>query len=294
MKLANLAGRLAIITAGGAVDVERTSGGEFDADPQGVFEQWDSFVEWVTSIGDLAAMGCAYDPLDLRAPAPWPRQIFAMGFNYRAHAEEFGTTVHTGLPPVFTKFAGSITGPYGSVVLPADTVDWEVELVAVLGRRAWQVGEDRAWQCVAGLTVGQDLSERETQLRGDTPQFSLGKSYPGFSPMGPWLVTPEEFDNPHDLRITTELNGVLVQDARTSHMITAVPALISRLSRIVPLLPGDVVYTGTPSGVGSRQHPPRFLRPGDELVSTIAGIGALRHHMIAGPTSELTEGNCHD
>ena len=122
MKVANLAGRLTIITGGGAVDVERESNGEFDADPQAIYERWDMFTEWAANT-DLDGAGSACNPLDLRAPSPWPRQIFAMGFNYRMHAREFGTKIAAGLPPVFTKFASSVIGPYGSVTLPEGNVD---------------------------------------------------------------------------------------------------------------------------------------------------------------------------
>ena len=156
--------------------------------------------------------------------------------------------------------------------------------MAVIGRRAWQVDQAHGWRHIAGLTVGQDLSERDTQLRGATPQFSLGKSYPGFTPMGPWLVTPDDFDDPDDLHLTCTLNSELVQDARTSHMITPVPALIAGLSQVVPLSPGDVIYTGTPAGVGMGRRPPRFLNVGDELISHIDGIGDMRHVMIADAT----------
>lgn len=280
MKIANLAGRLTILAGGSEVDVEQASNGEFGADPQAIYERWEEFIAWAAHT-ELAGHGRAYSPSDLSAPAPRPSQIFAVGFNYRSHAQEFGTTVDDGLPPVFTKFASSITGPFGSVVLPEGSVDWEVELVAVIGIRAWQVDEVHAWRHVAGLTVGQDLSERQTQLRGGTPQFSLGKSYPGFAPMGPWLVTPDEFDDPDDLRLTCTLNGDIVQDSRTSHMIRPVPALVAQLSRVVPLSPGDVIYTGTPAGVGMGRQPARFLTSGDELVSHIDGIGDMRHNMIA-------------
>jgi 2-keto-4-pentenoate hydratase/2-oxohepta-3-ene-1,7-dioic acid hydratase in catechol pathway len=285
MKIANLAGRLVVVTDGGALDVEQASRGKFDADPQAIFERWDEFTQWVAH-ADLTGHRRACRPLDLRAPTPRPSQIFAVGFNYRPHARELGTTVADGLPAVFTKFASSITGPFGSVALPDGSVDWEVELVAVIGKRAWQVDERHAWRHVAGLTVGQDLSERETQLRGSTPQFSLGKSFPGFAPMGPWLVTPDEFDDPDDIRITCALNAEVVQNARTSEMVAPVPVLVAQLSRVVALSPGDVIYTGTPAGVGMGRQPARFLNVGDELVSHIDGIGDMHHTMIAEPQND--------
>lgn len=185
------------------------------------------------------------------------------------------------MPPVFTKYATSITGPVTEVALPeGGHTDWEVELVVVVGRRAYRVSEADAWSHIAGLTVGQDISERIIQMAGPAPQFSLGKSYPGFAPMGPWLVTPDEFDNPDDLELTCAINGEEVQRGRTRHLIFSVPTLIARLSEVLPLLPGDVIFTGTPAGVGLGRSPQRWLAPGDELVSAIAGIGELRQRFV--------------
>lgn len=175
-----------------------------------------------------------------------------------------------GLPPVFTKYVTSITGPVTEVALPpGGHTDWEVELVAVIGRRAEAVSEADAWSHVAGLAAGQDISERVVQLAGPAPQFSLGKSYPGFAPIGPWLVTPDEFDNPDDLELRCAINGKEVQKGRTRDLIFSVPALIAGLSAVLPLLPGDVIFTGTPAGVGLGRDPQRWLAAGDELVSTI-------------------------
>lgn len=275
MRIANLAGRLVLITADGAVDVEKASNGLFSCDPQAVYDRWAQFRTWA----ELADHGGAvpFDPLDLGAPAPAPRQLLACGLNYREHISEAGFTPPEGMPPVFTKFATSLTGPVTEVTLPrGGHTDWEVELVVVLGRRAHGVAEAEAWDHVAGLTVGQDLSERILQMDGPAPQFSLGKSYPGFTPTGPWLVTPDEFDDPDDLELTCAVNGEEVQRDRTRHLIFSVPALVSRLSRVLPLLPGDVLFTGTPAGVGLGRRPQRWLTDGDELVSSVEGIGELR------------------
>ena len=275
MRIANLSGRLVLITGGHAVDVEKASEGRFEASPQAVYDRWADFRSWAAR-ADLPE-GREFDVAQLGAPAPAPRQLLAAGLNYRDHAAESGLAVPEGLPPVFTKFASSITGPVTTVRLPpGGHTDWEIELVVVIGARAEQVAEPDAWRHVAGLTVGQDVSERISQLAGPAPQFSLGKSLPGFSPMGPWLVTPDEFANPDDLQLRATVNGEQVQNARTSELIFPVPALISRLSARLPLLPGDVIFTGTPAGVGLGRSPQRWLADGDELVSTIEGIGELR------------------
>jgi 2-keto-4-pentenoate hydratase/2-oxohepta-3-ene-1,7-dioic acid hydratase in catechol pathway len=161
-------------------------------------------------------------------------------------------------------------------------VDWEVELVAVIGRTARQVPRDRAWSHVAGLSVAQDLSERASQLRGPAPQFSLAKSFPGFTPMGPAVVTPDELPDPDDLAISCLINGETVQSARTAEMIFPIPELIARLSQVVTLLPGDLILTGTPPGVGMGRRPERYLQPGDVLESRIDGVGQMRHEMVTG------------
>ncbi len=281
MRIANLSGRLVLISGGRAVDVWDASKGEFESNPQAVYARWAEFRSWVAASPDLPE-GTEFDPADLGAPAPAPRQLLAAGLNYRDHAGESGFAVPEGLPPIFTKFATSITGPVTTVQLPpGGHTDWEIELVVVIGERAWQVAESDVWQHVAGLTVGQDLSERIGQMAGPAPQFSLGKSLPGFAPMGPALVTPDEFADPDDLGLLATINGEQVQKARTSELIFPVPSLISRLSARLPLLPGDVIFTGTPAGVGLGRNPQRWLADGDELVSTIEGIGELRQRFVA-------------
>jgi 2-keto-4-pentenoate hydratase/2-oxohepta-3-ene-1,7-dioic acid hydratase in catechol pathway len=156
-------------------------------------------------------------------------------------------------------------------------VDWEVELVVVIGVRAERVRPGDAWDHVAGLTAGQDISDRALQLAGAHPQFSLGKSYPGFGPLGPSVVSVDEIANPDDLELGCSLDGEVMQRARTSDLIFGVPDLIARLSAVCPLLPGDLIFTGTPAGVGAFRRPRIFLRPGQELTSWVEGIGQLRN-----------------
>jgi len=280
MRIANLSGRLVILTGDLAVDVEQASDGRFSADPQAVYPRWAEFADWAGQAG--LPTGVPVDQRELGAPAPRPRQVLAVGLNYRDHAAESGFAAPEGLPPVFTKFPTSITGPVTEVKLPAGGhTDWEVELVAVIGRHAHRVAQGDAWEHIAGLCAGQDLSERISQLAGPAPQFSLGKSHPGFAPTGPWLVTPDEFPDRDDLELRCTLNGEEMQKGRTRDLIFSVPMLVSRLSQILPLLPGDVLFTGTPAGVGLGRDPQRWISPGDVLVSTIDGIGELRQHFTA-------------
>jgi 2-keto-4-pentenoate hydratase/2-oxohepta-3-ene-1,7-dioic acid hydratase in catechol pathway len=280
VRIANLSGRLVILAGDLAVDVETASGGRFGPDPQAVYERWAELTEWAGR-ASLPA-GRRYDPRDLGSPAPAPRQVFAIGLNYDEHAAESGFRTPDTEPPVFTKFVSSITGPYGEVVIPAGgNVDWEVELVAVIGRTARGVAAGDAWSYVAGLAVGQDISERVLQMAASPAQFSLGKSYPNFGPIGPCLVTVDEFDDPDDLELGCAINGEAVQKGRTSEMIFPVPLLMAKLSAVTPLLPGDVIFTGTPAGVGLGRVPQRWLAPGDELVSYVSGIGELRQRFVA-------------
>jgi 2,4-didehydro-3-deoxy-L-rhamnonate hydrolase len=275
VKFANLAGRSTLVLEGGVLDVEKASDGLLPSDPQLAYDRWDEVLAWSARPG-LQPDG----PLDigaLGAPAPRPRQVFALGLNYAAHARESGH--ESAKPaPVFTKFPSCLAGPRGVIRLPSEFVDWEVELVVVIGRTAHHIDEKDAWAHVAGLTIGQDISERVVQSEGAVPQFSLGKSYPGFGPMGPHVVTTDEVSDPDDLELATVLNGTDMQRARTSQMLFGIAETLARLSRVCPLWPGDLVFTGTPGGVGNGRNPKVFLRPGDELVSQIQDIGEMVHH----------------
>jgi 2,4-didehydro-3-deoxy-L-rhamnonate hydrolase len=280
MRIVNVGGRLGLLTGDGVIDVAEASNGLFSPDVQAVYECWSQFRAWAAGVDTSSAR--PLDGLRLGSPAPRPRQVFAIGLNYLDHAEEAGADASTDNMVVFTKFPSSITGPDAEVELPAGSVDFEAELVVVLGKPAHRITAEQAWDCVAGLTVGQDLSERETQLRPPTPQFSLGKSFPGFAPMGPHLVSADEFENPDDLEIGCTLNGKVMQHSRTKLMIFPVAEIVARLSRVVMLGAGDVIFTGTPSGIGFARDPRVLLGPGDELVTTIEHIGSIRTRLRAG------------
>jgi 2-keto-4-pentenoate hydratase/2-oxohepta-3-ene-1,7-dioic acid hydratase in catechol pathway len=284
MLLGNLDGRLVVAADDAAVDVGRASAGRFGPDPQSVYAVWDDFVEWAAA----GSFEVAAEPLDearLGPPVPRPRQVFAVALNYPEHVAEAEQT-KPGSPLIFTKFPTCLVGAEAEVLLPTEMVDWEVEVVAVIGREARQVAAADAWDHVAGVTVGQDLSARDVQRLGPVPQFSLGKSFPGFGPCGPWVATLDEVDR-DAIALECELNGERVQSGTTAEMIFSVPELIAYLSGICPLLPGDLLFTGTPSGVGARCTPPRFLRPGDELVSRVAGVGEIVQRFVAGPEEQI-------
>jgi len=277
MRLFNVAGRLHTFVDGAAVDVATATDDRFSPDPQRMFDDWQALVDWGASvnargIGDV-------DPRQLDAPVPRPTQVFAIGLNYKAHAEEGAIGTLPEEPTVFTKWPSCIVGSSHDVELPVDT-DWEIELVVAISRRAFHVSAADAMSYVAGFTIGQDLSDRVLQRKGPAPQWGLGKSRYGYGPTGPWLVTLDEFDNPHDLAIHDSLAGETLQSSRTSMLIFDVPFLIEYLSNLLPLLPGDIIFTGTPEGVGYARKPPRFLHPGDVLTSTIEGIGDLVTRLV--------------
>jgi 2,4-didehydro-3-deoxy-L-rhamnonate hydrolase len=272
VRLANLDGRLVLATDGDFVDAYEASDGRFGPDPQSVYERWREFSEWATNTALPDGEPVAIDRLG--PPVPRPRQVFAVALNYPEHAAEGGFTAPEQ-PLIFTKFPTCLAGPKADVALPTASVDFEVELVVVIGEHAQNVAPLDAWNHVAGVTVGQDLSARDIQLQGPAPQFSLGKSFPGFGPIGPWVLSADVPGVQGDLELECLLNGEQMQQESTKEMIFSVPDLIAFISAIAPMLPGDLLFTGTPSGVGFRRDPPVHLRAGDELVSRISGIGEI-------------------
>jgi 2-keto-4-pentenoate hydratase/2-oxohepta-3-ene-1,7-dioic acid hydratase in catechol pathway len=216
----------------------------------------------------------------LEAPIPNPGKVLAIGLNYADHVEESGQPVPKH-QIWFNKQWNCITGP-GEVVIPAVApgfVDYEAELCFVIGRRCRHVPKERAHEVIFGYTCGNDVSVRDWQLR--TPQFTIGKSFATHGPIGPWLVSADEFGNPHDKDIACYVNGERRQKSNTRHLIFDCFAQVAELSAAFQLDPGDVVYTGTPGGVGGAMKPPRFLVPGDRMRVEIEGIGALENVCVA-------------
>ncbi len=277
MRIANVDGRLKLLVGDGAVDVESASDGAFGADVPSAYRCFDELQKWAVTVRDPDE---PFSPESAGPPSPEPGQVFAIGLNYLDHAAEAGFELPKA-PVVFPKYVSSFAGAVTEVTLPQGSVDWEVELVAVIGKTARAVPAGKGWDHIAGVTVGQDLSERDLQRSGPAPQFGLAKSFPRFSPMGPVLVTPDELDHPDALALGCDVNGETMQEGSTSDMIFSVAQLVSYLSGIVTLLPGDVIYTGTPSGVGMGRTPPVYLRAGDHLHSWIEGIGHLHQDFVS-------------
>ncbi|HEY2520498.1 MAG TPA: fumarylacetoacetate hydrolase family protein [Streptosporangiaceae bacterium] len=225
------------------------------------------------------------DQVRLAAPVPTPSKIIGIGLNYRDHAAETGQEL-PARPTVFAKFPSALTGPYDPIVLPgqSNSVDYEGELGVVIGRRARNVGEDEALSYVGGYLAVNDVSARDVQ--NWTSQWSLGKSFDTFAPVGPFLVTAAEVPDPQNLEIETRLNGVTVQHSSTANMVFTVAALVSQLSAVMTLEPGDIIATGTPGGIGGAQNPPLFLKDGDIVEVEIERLGCLRNPVVAAPGPE--------
>lgn len=283
MRLANVHGRSTLISSDSSlddaagIDVETASEGRFGPGLMDLYENWSRFAAWADSIDVDGSDPSPIAPTDLGSPTPWPRQILAAGLNYGEHAAESGFERPDELPPIFTKFVSSVSGPHTTVRLPeGGHTDWEVELGVVIGAEIHRVSEEEAMAAIAGCTVTQDISERVVQLRGPAPQFSLGKSFPGFLPVGPWLTTGDDLGDPDDLDISCDIDGEVVQSSTTKSLIFPVAALVAGLAEVMTLYPGDLILTGTPDGVGLGRSPQRWLQDGEVLSSSIGHLGELR------------------
>ncbi len=215
------------------------------------------------------------------SPIARPSKIICIGLNYADHAKETNATPPTE-PVIFMKASSALCGPYDKVVIPKDSVktDWEVELAVVIGKKASYVTEENALDHVAGYCLHNDVSEREFQLeRGGT--WDKGKGCDTFAPIGPWLVTKDEVPDVNNLKLWLTLNGEQMQNGTTANLIFNIPVLISYVSRFMTLLPGDVISTGTPAGVGLGFNPPVYLKPGDIMELGIDGLGTSKQTAVA-------------
>lgn len=276
--------RLGLLFYERIVDLADASGGELPTDMLAFIDAGDDALERTRALaGDIERLEAVSRPLaetKLLAPIPRPRRnIVCVGLNYAEHAAE--SRVTQGLPedPVyFTKPPTTVIGPEAEIPWHGHVsrrIDWEVELVAVIGRRGRDIPEERALEHVFGYTVGNDITARDLQRRHQ--QWYKGKGLDGFCPLGPWIVTSDELGDPQDVRLSLRVNGQTKQDAHTSDMIFPVARLIAVWSLGMTLEPGDLLMTGTPSGVGFARQPPEYLRPGDVVEAEIDRVGVLRN-----------------
>ncbi len=214
-------------------------------------------------------------------PVPDPHKIVCLGLNYRDHAAETGKAIPTE-PVLFSKYASALIGHDDAIVLPSVSkqVDFEAELVIVIGKRGRHLTTENAMEHVAGYTIGHDVSARDWQYKPDQKQWMVGKTFDTFAPTGPVIVTVDELNDPHNLSIQLRLNGTTMQDSNTSQMIFDVPAILVYLTQVFTLEPGDLIFTGTPPGVGAARKPPVFLKAGDVVEVEIEKVGLLRNHVV--------------
>jgi 2,4-diketo-3-deoxy-L-fuconate hydrolase len=261
----------------GDVYKRQASNNSLSADPMQCFAHWDTLKKLAATLD--ASAGTPVAIADLSCPVPQPRQMFAVGLNYRKHAAEMGSPLPP-LPLVFAKFQSSLNTPTGNIEILSDTVDYESELVIIVGKGGRHIDEAVAWDHVAGLCAGQDVSDRGLQYMGTPPQFSLGKSRVGYSPIGPWVTDMSNNDKRDDLQLGCTVNGEQRQDTQTSDMIFGIAHIVAYMSTIVELFPGDVIYTGSPFGVGHGRKPQMYLKPGDVVETTLEGVGTITNRCI--------------
>lgn len=275
-RLANIAGRATLIDGDDYYDLETLSGSRLRSDPMTALSHGPQLHTLAAGLSDQEPTGSLAD-VSLDAPVPAPQKSFGVGLNYKDHAAESNMELPEN-PVVFTKFPSCIVGPTADVELRSDGCDYEGELVVVIGQGGKDIQPESAWDHVLGLTVGQDISDRPAQFMAKPPQFDLGKSFDTFGPIGPMLVSTDLVPNRDNLRLTTTINGQVRQDDTTANLIFDVPTLVSFLSRITTLVSGDIIFTGTPSGVGAAQK--KFLNDGDVISTTIEGLGTMTNHCV--------------
>jgi 2-keto-4-pentenoate hydratase/2-oxohepta-3-ene-1,7-dioic acid hydratase in catechol pathway len=250
--------------------------------PTALIENWTMAQAPITEYLDKAPAEAItpFSKVTLGAPIPRPSKLICIGLNYRDHAIESGMEIPQ-FPTVFNKFANSIIGPGEEIILPkaSEKPDYEAELAFVIGEGGRYIKADDWKKHVFGYTIINDVSARDFQLR--TTQWMIGKAFDTFCPMGPWIVTADEIEDPHNLDIKMTINGEVLQNSNTRELIFRIPELIEYLSSVMTLQAGDIVSTGTPAGVGLGHKPPRWLKPGDECVVSISGIGELRNPVVA-------------
>lgn len=275
-KLANIKGRAALLNEESFYDLEKISEGNLSHDTTNALFHLEELDELSNKLNDLEATG-KISEAEFDAPVSFPKNCYAVGLNYRNHAEEANMTIPE-VPMVFTKHTSCLVGATADVEMRSNYVDYEAELVVVIGLSGKDISKDQAWNHVAGLCVGQDISDRPAQFASTPPMFNLGKSFDTFGPMGPALVSPDSLPNKESLAIECKVNDEIRQNDNTDDLIFDVPTIISYLSEIVTLNTGDVIFTGTPGGVGVSQG--KFLKDGDIITTSIKGLGTLTNKCV--------------
>ena len=275
-KLGTVDGKAVLIKDDHYFDVASLSDGAISSDSVEALKFQTELSELYETLSENNATGNLSE-VELGNPVPKSPNCYAVGLNYRKHAEESGMDIPE-VPMIFTKHTSCFVGPKANVEMRSDYVDWEVELVAVIGKEGKNIPKENALEHVAGLCVGQDISDRPAQFATTPAMFNLGKSFDTYGPMGPALVSLDLLENCESLDIECKLNGETVQKSNTSDLIFNISSIISYLSEIVSLNVGDTIWTGTPSGVGIASG--KFLKDGDILTSSIEGLGSMDNKCV--------------
>ena len=274
-KLGSNSGRAIFIKDDKYYDVNTISNGDISSNSVEALSDTEKLSQLYINLSDYEPCGDIGD-INLDPPII-PTNVFAVGLNYKKHAEESNLEIPS-FPMIFTKHSTCISGPKSDICMKSDMVDYEAELVFVIGKGGKDISKEDAWDHVAGLCVGQDISDRPVQFHATPPQFNLGKSFDTFGPIGPYLVSTDLFDNKESLKLQCWVNDELRQETLTNDLIFDIPYLISYISEFITLNTGDVIFTGTPEGVGATQG--KFLKDGDILKTSIEGIGTLENKCV--------------
>ena len=274
-KLGSNSGKAIFIKDDKYYDISLISNGDISSDSIEALSDTEKLSQLYSKLTDYEPSGNLSD-INLGPPLI-PTNVFAVGLNYKKHAEESNLELPP-FPMIFTKHSTCISGPKSDICMKSDMVDYEAELVFVIGKGGKDISKEDAWDHVAGLCAGQDISDRPVQFHATPPQFNLGKSFDTFGPIGPYIVSTDLFNDKESLKLQCWVNDELRQETLTNDLIFDIPYLISYISEFITLNTGDVIFTGTPEGVGATQG--KFLKDGDILKTTIEGIGTLENKCV--------------
>ncbi|MFM7744735.1 MAG: fumarylacetoacetate hydrolase family protein [Actinomycetota bacterium] len=273
---ANHAGRAVLVDGNNFHDLEALSGGTIPSDPAAALAHGDKLHDLQKKTAGRTPEG-TIDAAKLGAPSPTPQKVFGIGLNYKTHAAESNMEVPDN-PVVFAKFSSCICAPNSNIELRSDSVDYEGEIVVIIGTPGKDISQADAWNHVFAITAGQDVSDRPVQMASKPPHFDLGKSFDTFGPIGPVAVSPDVLPNRDKIAIKCLVNGEERQNDTSANLIFGIPFLIEYLSHITTLNTGDVIFTGTPAGVGAAQK--KLLRDGDIVTTIVDGVGTMTNKCV--------------